>query len=250
MKKLATTLALAVVTMGLAVSALADGTAQSLPYAQDWTNIAAISANDDWSGVPGIIGYLGDSDAAAPTNVDPRTLTADLPLVAVDVIANQTAPNTLSNGGVAEFELTDPVVALNGSGTADAPYIVININTSGKQNIGLAYSVRDLDGSIDNSTQQCNAQYRVGSSGAWTNIAGTYIADATTGPSLATLVTPVGATLPVAAENQPLVQIRVMTTNAGGNDEWIGIDAIRVTGDTIPVATSKSSWSLVKSLFR
>ena len=50
------------------------------------------------------------------------------------------------------------------------------------------------------------------------------------GPSLATLVTPVSAPLPAAAENQPLVQVRVITTDAVGSDEWVGVDDISVTG--------------------
>ena len=58
-----------------------------------------------------------------------------------------------------------------------------------------------------------------------------YVADATTGPErLATLVTPVAVTLPPAAEDQPELQVRIMTTNAVGNDEWVGVDDIQVTG--------------------
>ena len=49
-------------------------------------------------------------------------------------------------------------------------------------------------------------------------------------------------TLPTAANNQPVVQLRVITTDAPGNDEWVGIDDIAVTGvppDTAPtVATT------------
>jgi Bacterial Ig-like domain len=44
-----------------------------------------------------------------------------------------------------------------------------------------------------------------------------------TGPSLATLVTPIDVTLPTNANNQAKVQVRIMTTNAAGNDEWVGI---------------------------
>ena len=39
----------------------------------------------------------------------------------VDVNVNQTNPNTNTTGGVAEFEIANAVVALQGSGTADAP---------------------------------------------------------------------------------------------------------------------------------
>ena len=53
----------------------------------------------------------------------------------------------------------------------------------------------------------------------------------------ATLVTPVSAVLPAAANNQPLVQVRVMTTNAAGNDEWVGVDDISVVAGPDPEPT-------------
>ena len=66
------------------------------------------------------------------------------------------------------------------------------------------------------------------------------MADASSGPSLATLVTPVNVTLPAAAEKQPIVEIRIITTDAVGSDEWIGIDDISVTatGDQAPAVQS------------
>jgi hypothetical protein len=36
--------------------------------------------------------------------------------------------------------------------------------------------------------------------------------------------------LPAAADNQSQLQIRVITTNASGNDEWVGIDDVSITG--------------------
>ena len=87
-----------------------------------------------------------------------------------------------------------------------------------------------MDGSADNAVQQVALHYRVGGTGNFINVPAAYVADATTGPSLATLVTPVSVTLPAACDNQSLVELRVMTTNAGGNDEWVGIDDISITG--------------------
>lgn len=207
----------------------ADNTPQTLPFSQNWTTTTLITTNDDWSGVPGIVGYLGDIAATTTTNVDPRTLLLDYSGVsAVDVIANQTAPDTLTNGGVAEFHIANPVVALNGSGTADAPHLVIHLNTTGQSSIRFQCNIRDIDGSADDAIQQIDVQYRVGGAGNYTSVTGGYIADATTGGT-ATQVTPIDVTLPAAADNQSLVQIRVMTTNAGGNDEWVGVDDINVT---------------------
>ena len=54
-----------------------DGSYQTPPFSQNWTNTGLITTNDDWSGVPGIIGYLGNYDAGSPVNVDPQTLLAD-----------------------------------------------------------------------------------------------------------------------------------------------------------------------------
>ena len=36
--------------------------------------------------------------------------------------------------------------------------------------------------------------------------------------------------LPAAVDNQSTVQLRILTTNATGNDEWVGIDDISITG--------------------
>src|SRR4029453_13334387 len=45
----------------------------TLPFFQKWTNIALITANDDWSLVPGIEGYLGQ-DITTGTGTNPATL--------------------------------------------------------------------------------------------------------------------------------------------------------------------------------
>lgn len=221
------------------LTVFADSSAQTLPFSQNWANTGLITANDNWSGVPGIEGFLGQ-DITTTTGTDPQTLLTTSTAVPpdLDVIANQTNPNTLATGGVAEFEITDPTIALNGSGTADAPYILIHLNTTGQQNINVAYNLRDIDGSVDNSIQPVALQFRVGNSGNFTNVPAGFVADASTGPSLATLVTPVSAMLPAGANNQSLVQVRIMTANAVGNDEWIGVDDINITGTPISATPS------------
>jgi hypothetical protein len=238
-------LTLAALALVAAGTASADTTPQGIPFSQNWTNTGLITTNDDWSGVPGVVGYRGD-DAVAGTNVDPQTILVDYNAV-VDVNANQTLPNTFNTGGTTEFEIADPAVALTGSGTADFPHLIFFVNTTGYQSITFAANLRDLDGSIDNSVQQIAVQYRVGNAGAWTNVAGGYVADASGGPSTATLVTPLALNLPAAADNAPEVQIRVMTSNAGGNDEWIGVDDVVINGTLLPVPTETSTWSAIKS---
>jgi len=222
----------------------ANGTAQTLPFSQDWTNIGLITVDDNWSGVPGIIGYRGDG-LAGGTAVDPRTVITEGTLV-VDVNANLLNPNTFTTGGVAEFHIANPVVALQGSGTARAPYLQLHLDTTGRTGIRVSYILRDIDGSADNAVQPVALQYRIGNSGNFTNIPAGFVADATTGPSLATLVTPVAVTLPAAANNQPLVQVRIITTDAVGSDEWVGVDNISVV-DGFPSGTGSATPSTVSS---
>jgi hypothetical protein len=69
------------------------------------------------------------------------------------------------------------------------------------------------------------------------------VADATSGPSLAVLATPVAVRLPATADDKPIVNVRIITTNASGNDEWVGIDDIQVAGtglDKAPAVLSTS----------
>ncbi len=229
---------LAAIAIGAAaLPLLADGTPQNLPVMQDWTNPALLTVNDDWSAVPGFEGFRGDSVTSA-TGVDPQTLlAADDPGVP-DVNANETNPNTFTTGGVTEFAIANPTIALTGSGTADAPYLRLTFTTTGTSGVRVRYNLRDLDASADNAVQPVALHYRVGITGAWTNVAAAFVADATTGPSLATLVTPVDVILPAAVDNQPVVQLRIMTTNAVSNDEWVGIDDLRIEPATAPTAPS------------
>jgi DNA/RNA endonuclease G (NUC1) len=225
----------AVAAMPLAPSvARADDTPQPLPFKQEWTDISQITVDDNWNFVAGIVGYRGDG-LAGSTAVNPQTVLAASTVV--DVNANRSDPNTFATGGVTEFQLTDPTVALNGSGTARAPYIQIHVTTVGLGQITVSYTLRDLDGSVDNAVQPVALQFRVGSTGNFTNVPAGFVADATAGGT-ATLVTHVSATLPPVVDNQPLVQVRIITTDAAGNDEWVGVDEIAITSGSGPINPS------------
>ena len=214
--------------------ASADSTPQSLPFVQNWTDKAMITQDNDWSRVPGCVGYRGDKLAAKP-GANPQMITADGTSTPVSVLANQSKPNALRTGGVAEFDgIPDPVIALKGSATASAPFLLLNLNTTGKKNIAFGYKLRDIDGSVNNAIQPVAFQYRVGTNGNFIDLPGAYAPDASTGPSLATLVTPIVVLLPAEANDQPLVQVRWITANAEDNDEWIGIAAITAIGDDLP----------------
>lgn len=223
----------------------ADMTAQTVPFSQDWNNTDLINTNDDWSGVSGIKGFRGDNLATAD-DADPRTILSDGSQTPEDIIANQNNPSTNTSGGVAEFDsptpnpLTggfNPTVALQGSGTADVPHLVIFLDTTGQNNIRVQYKARDIDDQTGNDAiQQINTQFRVGGTGNYINIPDGYIADATTDGQ--NDVTPVDVVLPAAANNKSIVEVRIMTTNAPGSDEWIGIDDILITAIANPAPST------------
>ncbi|GAB3403449.1 Ig-like domain-containing protein [Massilia agilis] len=204
-------------------------------FFQDWSNSSLITTANDWSGVPSIMGYRGDG--LASSGKDARLVTGDSTVVNVN--PDQANPNTYTTGGVTEFsKLADPTVALQGSGTAQAPNLVLYLDASSRQDLHFSVDLRDIDGSGDNAVQQIVVQYRVGDSGAWTNVPGGYVADASTGPSLANLVTHLELDLPAAVNNQSQVEIRVLTADAFGADEWIGVDNLKVTSKAMAPDTS------------
>jgi endonuclease I len=222
--------ALAASAVLFSAASLADTTPQTLPFSQDWSNVGLITAANDWSGVPGIAGFTGNGvTALTTTGQNPQLLLADDVPATLNVTANQTDP-TLAGGGIFEFEPLN-VVAFQGSNTsARAPYLLLSLTTTGKSGITAAYNLRDVDGSVDNAVQPVALHYRIGTTGPFTDVPAAFVADASSGPSLATLVTPVFVTLPAAVDNQALVQLRIMTANAAGNDEFIGIDDIVIGG--------------------
>jgi uncharacterized protein len=199
-------------------------------FSQDWSDTGLITTDDNWDGVPSIVGYRGD-DLTTATGTDPRTLTANVVNQVVDVIANTVATN--STGGILEVGGANPTIAFQGSGTADAPYLVLFLDSRGRQDIDLSLLLRDLDASADNATQQVAIQFRTSATGSWTNVF--YAPDVTTAGS-ATQVTPVSLRLPPEANNQATLEIRIITTNAAGNDELVGIDDIIVASQPQVVA--------------
>ena len=231
----------ACISLFASAAAWADTTPQPLPFNQNWSNPALITIANDWSGVPGIIGANGANPASTATGVNPQTLTFEDPTPTLSVNANQTVVlPTLVSGEVAEFE-TPGVVAFQGSGTADAPYLLITLNTTGRASIPMSYNLRDIDDGVESAIQPVALQYRIGTTGLFTNIPAGFVADASTGPSLATLVTTVALTLPSALDNQPVVQLRIITSNAVGSDEFIGVDDISIGGSAADVPPTVSS---------
>lgn len=209
-------------------------------FLQNWSNTGLITTDDNWNGVPCINGYRGD-DAAAGEGINPETVLADYSGV-LDVNANRSDPNIFATGGVTEYDgIANPVVALKGTSTADFPHIIIRINSTNCPNqskLTVSYNVRDLDSSVNDSEQIAALHYRVGASGNFSNLHSGFVADATDA-RVAQRVSLVAASLPDDAKGVSQLQLRIMTSNAAGTDEAIGIDDIRV-GCAVPTAAEVS----------
>lgn len=215
------------------------------PFIQTWSNPTLIVTDNNWSNVHAINGYRGDGLTATP-GVNPQTILVDGAGTPLNVIANQSNPNTLTTGGVAEFDgIANPTIALQGSDTADAPHITIRLNFSDcpvSKRITVGYKTRDIESSADNAVSQVALQYRRGTTGNYTDVPSAFIADATD-PNLATKVSTIVATLPhftVSPDpDQNILYLRIITANAAGADEWVGIDDINI-GCFAPLAANAS----------
>jgi len=168
--------------------------------------------------VDSIIGYLGDG-LSSSTATDPQTVLG--PSTTVDVNAGSSASN--STGGV--HEIGGNTIALQGSGTADAPHIVIHLDTTGRRNVTISYTLKELDSTTVD--QKFALQYRIGESGDFTNVSNGAVSGLfnTSGNQ----TRDVSVTLPSAVNDVAKVQVRIITNDAPGSDAMIGIDNIVVT---------------------
>jgi hypothetical protein len=202
------------------------------PFRQDWSDTTLIRVADGWSGVPSIIGYLGNDGATSALITDVQLAVGDKYSDTLDVIPGIKTPKSSTAGGVGEMEIDNPTIALQGSGTADAPNIILLINSTGVSSIRVKYKLRDVDSSADVSKQPVALQYRLGNTGDFINVPEAYVSlAADTLPNLGSKVTDVSVLLPSACDNQSQLQLRIITGNAQGNDQWIGIDDIAVEQD-------------------
>ncbi len=214
------------------------------PFKQDWNDTSLFTANNAWPDALSIIGYRGDN--LAKTGASPDTILRDGSKSPINITRNY-KNSTVNTGGIGEFEIANPTIALLGSSTADAPHIVIYLNTVGVNFVRAKYKLRDIDGTVDTATQKYALQYKVGTDTIYKNISDAFVADATSGPEDSSKITDINVVLPTECANQEKLELRIMTINAAGSDEWVGIDDIEIFND--PTA-SVSNVSLKKDDFR
>ena len=152
-----------------------------------------ITADDDWSGVPGVIGYRGDVHAGPRPATDPQTLLA----AGIGDRRRHRQPSTRDTFGHRRRRrvrrIADPVVALQGSGTADAPNLVVTlVDDRASATSTLAYVVRDIDANADDAVQPARRCSTASARPATSRTSpAAFVADASTGPSRPRRSTPV-----------------------------------------------------------
>ncbi|MEH2022998.1 DUF4347 domain-containing protein [Nostoc sp.] len=227
-------------------------------FSQDWSNTNLITIDDDWSNLPNIRGFRGDG-LVSSMGTNPQTVLADGSATPVDVNANQSNPSTYTNSGITEFALSNPTIALRGSSTATAPNLVIYLDATGRQNLQLSFTLRDIDTSTRDAIQSVAAQYRIGNTGNFINLPAAFVPDASnnasTSASYDTREARISILLPPEVTNQAQVQVRFITTDANGEDEWIGVDDIKVTSKAIgtnqlPVVTNDTYFVSANTSFQ
>jgi len=170
---------------------------------------------------------FGTTSGAVPTT---RTLipgNGDLPY------------NATANSGGWKEENTNGLSIL-ASGSQSAGALIIAINTTGSTNIDVQWTARLIlqQASWDNNIA---LQYRIGTSGNFIDI-GTTSTFSTVGQAVGYNQT-YTETLPVAAENQPVVQVRWIywaTAGGSGSRDRIALDDISI-GGAAPVCTEPTN---------
>lgn len=205
-------------------------TPQTLPYSQNFP-----LATFPWSSTTypaGIQGWWVSSTPGTEFSTSPAF--SDRAMAANSTIASTSAQ--LHN-------YRDRIGFLN-SDTRDLCF-VLAVKTEGKQNIALAYDVMTIRNPYgflgSNRINEVIMQYRVGTEGNFTNIPGTEYQNNTTqvvdGNPIAQNNVSMNLTLPAACNNQPIVQLRLISRQVSGtgtNYPSFAIDNIFVTGEDIP----------------
>ena len=204
-------------------------TAQTLPYSQNFSSLTGTSPvyPSGWQGWT-ISGSLGTSFSTAAPNGNQ----------AISVVTNGT-----TTGHVGDY--IGKIGMLSTSSAIKS--IVLSINTTGKTSIQVIYDA--MTQRTENTRQsEMGVQYRIGTSGTFTNLSsGQYqnqmLPTNTTGTTSVNIINET-VNLPVACEDQAVVQIRwiIRDVSGSGNRPGFAIDNISVTGSSaMPTTVNISS---------
>ena len=108
------------------------------------------------------------------------------------------------------------------------PISWVNLDTTARTDVSVTYNLRDIDEYDRQRSPADRTPISCGNDRHLDQPPGRIRSGRDDRPELATLVTPVNVTLPATVNDKPLVQVRMITTNATGADEWVGVDDIAV----------------------
>jgi hypothetical protein len=151
-------------------------------------------------------------------------------------IATATAATTAGGFfGYAAGGDAKPYIQTSSNTTNGVNQLAMAVNSVGYQNLIVGYSVEMI--SAQPRTVGVVCQFRAGTSGAWTTVTPTTgLNPYSQAGGTAGLKTTVTATLPPAANNQPVVQVRwaVWRGTESGNSSGLAIDNVTLSADVAP----------------
>jgi Bacterial Ig-like domain/Ig-like domain CHU_C associated len=204
----------------LFTNAQTNPTAQPLPYTQDFASLAA-AYPAGWQGWTISI-IPGSTFNTAPATLDRVLVTGATAATNSGNINNYVGKLGFLNTGSLDLGL------------------VLAVATTGQSNIPVSYDVMTIrnpyDGTTNTRVNEITLQYRVGTTGNFTNITGIEYQNNTT-TQITAITTPQNLvtktlTLPAACDNQPVVQLRWASrqVTGGGARPSFAIDNISVGG--------------------
>jgi hypothetical protein len=198
---------------------------QPLPLTQDFgttTFTTMPSGFAAWAGLSG--GSISTPSAAAAS-----TATTDATVTAATSEKTTGGSYGLATAGNGRFYIQTSSNTANG-----ANQLAMAIDTSGRTGVALSYDIEIV--SAQPRTVGVVCQWRTGVAGVWTTLTASSgmnpFSQAAGTPGIKTTV---NATLPVGADNQPVVQIRwaLWRGSETGNSSGLAIDNIAVNSTTI-----------------
>ncbi len=203
-------------------TAQTNPSAQSLPYSQNFGTSA-------FSTLPA--GFAAWTVSSPPmssqSSAEASTPNGDATVTSATSVQTTGGIYGYATSSNARFYVQASSNATNGSNQ-----FALAINTTGKTAITVAYDIEMI--SANPRTIGVELQYRVGTSGSWTAVSSSVYAHNSSDRSNGNIDNFTGLTLPTAAENQSVVQLRwaIWRGTESGNSSGLALDNVSITGST------------------
>jgi trimeric autotransporter adhesin len=194
-------------------------------------------------------GFASGTTTSYPTSIQGHKFSAERTTANLTGTANGDRVlddnSTLIGTGSIRNEIAGGISLLN-SGSNHIGAIVLAVNSTGREALKVTFTALQLNSGGSGATDRINGvrlQYRVGTSGDYSDVASTeYLSTNTASQNAASTFTDVA--LPTACSNEPIVQLRwvyyISSGSANGRDR-ISIDDISVT--SVPLTPTTTSIS-------